>query len=274
VTVRFDVYSGLTCVNSFTRDITLLATPMLSSDAVAPICSNSDPLQLAVRLLNQNVVTGNGVFSGPGVTSGGLFNPATAGAGTHSILYIYNANNGCSNTITKTMIVDPTPIADAGPPKVVLEGGTVELTPTIITNIPVSYSWSPATWLNNPDIPKPLASPPTDFTYTLTVTSDKGCSTSDDVFVKQLKAPVIPNIFSPNGDNINDKWVIDHLESYPGCIVQIYNRYGQMIFRVVNYITAWDGRINGKDAPVGTYYYIIDPKNGRKPITGYVDIIR
>ena len=52
------------------------------------------------------------------------------------------------------------------------------------------------------------------------------------------------------------------------------NRYGQLIFRSVGYTTAWDGRVNGKDVPVGTYYYVIDPKNGRAKVTGYVDIIR
>ena len=89
-----------------------------------------------------------------------------------------------------------------------------------------------------------------------------------------LKSPVIPNIFSPNGDGIHDRWVIEYLESYPGCVVQIFNRYGQLVQKFVNYTTPWDGKINGKDAPVGTYYYIIDPKNGRKPMTGFIDIIR
>ena len=73
---------------------------------------------------------------------------------------------------------------------------------------------------------------------------------------------------------MHDKWVIEFLDSYPGCVVEIYNRSGQMIHRIVNYTMPWDGRINGKDAPVGTYYYIIDPKNGRKPMTGFIDIIR
>jgi gliding motility-associated-like protein len=148
------------------------------------------------------------------------------------------------------------------------------LAPKLVTNMPVTYSWTPGLYLSNAAIASPQASPPTDFTYTLVITSDKGCSDSDEVFIKLLKDLVIPNIFSPNGDGIHDKWVIDYLESYPGCVVQIYNRYGQLVQRFVNYTTPWDGKINGKDAPIGTYYYIIDPKNGRKPKTGFVDIIR
>jgi gliding motility-associated-like protein len=106
------------------------------------------------------------------------------------------------------------------------------------------------------------------------VTSPQGCSASDAVFVKVLKAPSVPNIFSPNGDGVHDRWVIPYLESYPGCTIDVVNRYGQPVFHSVGYATPWDGKINGKDAPVGTYYYVIDPKNGRSRMAGYVDIIR
>jgi gliding motility-associated-like protein len=222
----------------------------------------------------QNTLPGSGVYSGNGTSPTGSFDPKTAGAGSHSIVYTYTGDNGCASSISQTVIINPTPIADAGPDKTVLEGGYVVMSPTLVTGIPVTYTWTPATYLNDAAIAKPQASPPTDFTYTLTVTSDKGCTTSDDVFIKLLKDLTIPNIFSPNGDGIHDTWVIEHLDSYPGCEVQIYNRYGQMVQRFVNYTTPWDGRINGREAPVGTYYYIIDPKNGRKPRTGFVDIIR
>ena len=92
--------------------------------------------------------------------------------------------------------------------------------------------------------------------------------------MKVLKKPQIPNIFSPNGDNIHDRWVIGFLESYPGCTVEVFNRYGQRLYYTVGYITPWDGTVNGKPAPVGTYYYIVDPKNGRQKMAGYVDIVR
>jgi gliding motility-associated-like protein len=108
----------------------------------------------------------------------------------------------------------------------------------------------------------------------LKVTSDKGCNTSDQVFVKVLKKPAIPNIFSPNGDGIHDKWVISALDTYPGCTVEIFNAYGQRIYYSIGYTTPWDGTINGKPVPVGTYYYIVDPKNGRQKMAGYVDIVR
>jgi CHU_C Type IX secretion signal domain len=46
------------------------------------------------------------------------------------------------------------------------------------------------------------------------------------------------------------------------------------VYRSVGYGTPWDGNFSGNPLPIGTYYYIIEPKNGRKPMTGYVDIVR
>jgi gliding motility-associated-like protein len=150
----------------------------------------------------------------------------------------------------------------------------VTLTPALPAGIQVTYLWTPSAGLSNPNISSPVASPADDITYTLLVTSDKGCSASDKVFVKVLKSVEIPNIFSPNGDGIHDRWEINYLESYPGCTIDVYNRYGQLIYHSVGYKNPWDGKVNGKDAPVGTYYYIVDPKNGRAKRSGYVDIIR
>ncbi|WP_165760478.1 MBG domain-containing protein [Niastella populi] len=108
--------------------------------------------------------------------------------------------------------------------------------------------------------------------YQVLVTHPSGCSTRFTTRVLQ-QTLIIPNIFSPNGDGIHDRWVIENLQNFPGNVVQVYNRYGQAVFKMTNY-TPWDGKVNGKEMPVGTYYYIIDPKNGEKPVTGYIDIIR
>jgi gliding motility-associated-like protein len=64
------------------------------------------------------------------------------------------------------------------------------------------------------------------------------------------------------------------LESYPGATVDVYDRYGMLVYSSIEYAVDWDGTRNGKSLPIGTYYYIVNPKNGRKIITGSVTIIK
>ena len=270
--VKYVSYSGINCVNSITKIITVLATPTLQFNTINPVCSDAPSFLISqAQLLNG--LPGTGVFTGTGISSSGIFSPAT-GAGVYTLRYTYTGTNSCKNFVEQTIEVYPIPSVNAGPDKVVLEGGSVALTPALNADLTVTYLWTPSTGLDNPSFPSPLVSSTNDITYTLTVTSDKGCQASDQVFVKLLKAPTIPNIFSPNGDGVHDKWEIAFLETYPGSTVEIYNRYGQLIFHSVGYNKPWDGTINGKQAPIGTYYYIVDPKNGRKKVAGYVDIIR
>jgi gliding motility-associated-like protein len=189
-------------------------------------------------------------------------------------LFVFNSFGCRSTTATNPVTVHPYPVVDAGPDKFVLEGGTVVLQPVVSGN-DLNYVWTPDVYFAGSNTVKnPVVRGVDDQTYLLTVTARGGCKASDNVLVKVLKAPVIPNVFTPNGDGVNDKWVIKYLETYPGCVVQIFNRYGQLIYRSVGYSSPWDGTYKGSPLPAGTYYYVIDPKNGRKQVGGFVDIVR
>jgi gliding motility-associated-like protein len=90
---------------------------------------------------------------------------------------------------------------------------------------------------------------------------------------KAAKSLSISNAFSPNGDNINDRWIINGLREF-NCVVEVYNRLGQRVFRSVGYQQPWDGTISGKPLPVGTYYYVIDLRNGDEPLSGNITILK
>ena len=189
---------------------------------------------------------------------------------------LYTVNSlGCnSDTITKVYNVYPYPHVNAGPDRFVLEGGSILLETVTFANDPL-YTWTPDLYLTDNRIARPrVVNPKTDMTYRLTVTGRGGCQLSDDVFVKLLKFPVIPNTFTPNNDGINDKWVISFLNTYPDNRVQIFTRSGKLVFESRGYNTPWDGTLKGKPLPFDTYYYIIEPGNGRDPVTGYVTIIK
>jgi gliding motility-associated-like protein len=176
-----------------------------------------------------------------------------------------------SDAMTVTII--PAPKVELGYDRFVLEGGAVVLQPTI-TGPAVSYTWTPPQWLSSTTQRTVTATPASDITYALSVTGPGGCTVTDTIKITVLPPPVIPNVFSPNGDGTNDKWNIKALEKYPNCVVQIFTRYGQKIFHSNGYNTPWDGTHNGKEMPVGTYYYVIEPGNGRPRFSGYVVILR
>jgi len=84
----------------------------------------------------------------------------------------------------------------------------------------------------------------------------------------------IPNVFTPNQDNINDFWVIRNIEYYPNAEVYVYTRWGTLVFRSRGYQYPWDGIFDGKLLSNGTYYYVIILNNGTPALTGHVSIYR
>ncbi|WP_411275197.1 PKD domain-containing protein, partial [Daejeonella sp.] len=273
ITVRMLAFSGLTCVDEEIVSVTLHAVPRVQFDPMPDICSDSKPIQLTQAKEIHGVLSGIGSYTGKGVSPIGIFSQAIAGVGTHTLTYTFVADNGCIDAKTETITVNPVPTANLGPDLLVLDGRTIKLPATVSGNI-VSYKWSPSTYLNKDDILFPEATPTDDVTYTLTVTTDKGCTASSKIFIKVLKMPQVPNTFTPNGDGVNDTWKVKYLEDYPGATVDIFNRYGVKLYQIVNYISPWDGTNNGSELPTGTYYYVIHPKNERKSMYGSVTIIR
>lgn len=274
IRVRMLAYSGGSCADEEIQTIILMAAPSVSFTALANVCQEVTPFRItqASELSGQ---TGTGTFSGPGLSSTGIFNPALAGVGIHTLQYIFSANNGCSESISQTITVMPTPLVNAGRDTLILEGGETKLN-AIASGSNLTYKWFPSTGLSRDDIPDPVASPTDDIIYTLTVTSDQACAAMDNIRIKVLKQPEVPNAFSPNNDGMNDLWNVKYLESYANATVKVFSRYGGIVYQSnKGYSKPWNGQFNGIDLPIGTYYYIIDPKTkGRQVISGAVTILR
>ncbi len=83
-----------------------------------------------------------------------------------------------------------------------------------------------------------------------------------------------PVAFSPNGDGYNDVWFIENINLYPKSVVQIYNRWGQLLYEEKGIDGFWDGTYNGKPVPTGAYIYMIILNNDEKTRTGTLTVIR
>lgn len=143
------------------------------------------------------------------------------------------------------------------------------LTDGDLTGITITYWRDPATTipLNNP---KALDA---SGIYYVRLENVFGCAKIIPVSVL-ITPPPPPNVFSPNGDSINDVWVIDGLQPYPLSTVDIYTRYGQPVFHSTGYNKPWDGTFNGKPLPVGTYYYVITLTKQMKRMSGSITLLR
>jgi gliding motility-associated-like protein len=271
--VKFRSYSGTLCVDEITKTITVNASPSVQFLTIADTCFNINPFALT-QASETGGVPGTGVYSGRGIVSGSnIFNPSVAGVGTNTIRYTFTSNTGCIDYKEQTITIYPVVNVNAGPDRTVLEAAIITLEP-IVTGNALQYLWTPNQYLNNNTIINPVVSGVQDITYTLSVTGTGGCIFSDQVFVKVLKFPNVPNTFTPNNDGINDNWLIQNLSDYPNVRLQVFNRYGQVVFESKGYTKPWDGTMNGKSLPFGTYYYVIEPGNGRQPVTGYVTLIK
>jgi gliding motility-associated-like protein len=171
------------------------------------------------------------------------------------------------------------PGLDAGPDKQLQQGQGAVLGGA--NDSKLSYYWEPAIYLSDPTSPNPTfkytgADPAKqELTYKLYV-NDGACTQSDEVkiTVLPLYADVtqehIPNIFTPNGDNINDSFSIPVLEQYPENELVVVNRLGNEVYRRKGYQGNW----NGSNVTAGIYYYQLYIKTLDKYIKGWVEIVR
>lgn len=101
-------------------------------------------------------------------------------------------------------------------------------------------------------------------TYAVTVTID-GCSTTDSIEIAKDCYVTVPNIFTPNGDGVNDYFFPRSLmsKSLKTFYMSIYNRWGQKIYETkLTDGRGWDGNMNGVPQPAGVYVYSIEAEFG------------
>ncbi len=194
--------------------------------------------------------------------------------GTYRYALIATNGMGCNDTTIKTVTVTASPVIDAGRNVRIFDNQIAQLNP-MGGNPSFTYLWTPATNLSDPTAEKPTSDTRESRTYTLTVTDTNGCFASDTMRVLYEEPITFPSGFSPNGDGKNDVWNLDFIEAFPNTTVQVFNRWGQVIFESRSYTEPWDGSFEGKAVPSGTYYYIIDLKDDKfDPFTGPITIMR
>ena len=192
-------------------------------------------------------------------------------AGEHTIQVFDTL--GCFSEYT-IFVDEPLPLlVDLGPDTTIQLGDSIQLDPAIGSILPIdSIFWSPQVFFDCgvPDsvlCDEPWVAPLETTSYMLTVVDTNGCFGTDQIIVDidKNRNVYIPNVFSPNGDGINDLF-----KMYTGVGVErvnyfrIFDRWGELLYQDQNflpgdfYIGGWDGSFKGKAMNVGVFIYIAE----------------
>jgi gliding motility-associated-like protein len=182
----------------------------------------------------------------------------------NSITYTVTISSGNCESFTEnvTIIVDGASFVNAGPDQIVVSGESTELTAFSPGNFNFNWFDSDGNFIA---ATQTISTGPITETTTFEVqVGDNACRANDLVNIIVLEScedgqVTIPNVFSPNGDGIND---VFRIETGLGVStvdnVKIFNRWGEMVFQAEGVFDSWDGTQNGKVLDPGVYVYYLD----------------
>ena len=200
-----------------------------------------------------------------------IANPIATPLTTTEYRLIGVSDKGCSDTQYVTITVHPDAVINLPDSINIYPGETYFMEPG---GNCVYFQWFPDAGLSNAQISNPKVNPDVNTRYFVTATTENGCTIYDsvDVLVKNTVIDM-PNAFVPNNTSFKASVRgIAKLQSF-----QIFNRWGEKVFETSDINRGWDGYLNGKPQPMGTYVYIIEGVTTEgKPFkkTGNVTLVR
>lgn len=245
------------CATTTTLTITLIPNIVISISALQnPICAG-----------DSTTLTAGGATSYLWSNGLGTANPVTVTPASTTIYTVTGTLNGCTDTASIILTVNPVlPTVNLGYDTTLCQGTTLTLDATTSNAI---YLWQD----NSSNSTFIVAQ---QGTYWVEVNNSCGI-TSDTITIlfKYCDCNIyIPNAFSPNGDNINDKFFPILHCAYSEYNFLIFNRWGEKIFETNSSTDSWDGNYHGKISPMGVYVYLVTYKSGREDSeTNYGSVI-
>ncbi|MCX6306349.1 MAG: Ig-like domain-containing protein [Bacteroidetes bacterium] len=229
---------------------------------------------------------GKGILTGTG-TLFPVYSPATGETGAVTITLTVYGQEACIDVQAADdfqLVIYEAVKADAGVDQLIPAGSSAALAGNANSGSgSYSFRWEPAGLFENNASENATTKAITNDTTIYLVVKDltSGCSNTDSTRLTVFAKPVedyegcikIYNTITPNGDGLNDQWIIDCIENFPANKVTLFDRWGDKINEFENYdniSVVWKGTtLKNESLPDGTYYYIIAIKNGGT-YTGWV----
>jgi gliding motility-associated-like protein len=215
-----------------------------------------------------------GTWSGTGIIDSinGTFDPSVAGTGTHSVIYNSPGNSGASDTIS--IVVHPSSfVVDYSVTKPNCFGAAdAQIDFSVLGGTPpYTYNWGNSSADTSPIVGLNSG------IYHFTISDINGCKVNlETIYVSDGNRDClrIPDAFTPNGDGVNDEFIIENLIFYTESVLQIFNRLGQLLYEGGPNSDPWDGTYNGNPVPAGSYIYVLALKTELEDVVGVVTLVR
>mgnify|MGYP002276805289 CR=1 FL=1 len=243
--------------------IAILVNDESATDSQVDLCEG-DTMKLSVGETLSNIEWSNGSISHEIFVTDG---------GTYSVTAVAEGNSCNSSDAITVNTIDGVHVEILTERTKIKKDESIQLEATGAEE----YEWTPVETLDYANVSNPIATPNVTTTYTVTGYNYLQCtgSASVEIFVegdRTIEVDAQP-VFTPNGDGVNDLWVIDNSEVFNGCNIVIMNRNGQTVYEAPNYNNDWDAKMNGTDLPEETYYYVIQCSTDEVH-TGSITIMR
>ncbi len=188
-------------------------------------------------------------------------------------LFVEDAK-GCQWAEEIVLPAPPSFDVDLGADQTILLGDTLLLIPGLSSTEPLSFNWSSTIPFTEPTLAEQVIRPSETAYYVLEVTTAEGCTTRDTLLVTVVEksAVYLPTSFSPNGDNINDRWVV-YAGNQVALVerVQIYDRWGNRVYMQQNFPPndpdyGWDGQFEGQSVNSAVFSCLVEVvlQNGQR----------
>jgi len=238
--------------------VTVVPKPTVNAGTDIMICYNGST-QLNAQTNAASFTWSNAAS----LSNANILNPTATPVNTTSyILTATNPASGCTKPSYDTVIVTVLPKVNAfaGNDTVIIASLPLQLKATG----GVTYQWSPAAGLDNPNIQGPIAlldGNPEYVTYTVTVADQAGCSDTSSITIRVYKTGpdiFVPTGFTPNGDGRNDVFRPIYIGMQTIDYFKVYNRWGKLIYsNNAKDGSGWDGTINGIKQNTGAFVWIV-----------------
>lgn len=271
---------NIQCPDTVSRRITVNPLPIADYSYLNACQSLPAQFKDESLVIPGNILGWNWNF-GDGSSNSSIKNPVHTftTAGVYNVVLTAISNNSCAATISKTVGINPQPVAQFG----MTNDPTIALEPVYFSDFSAPTG-SITTWLwSFGDESSGTGSSPTHiyqnsgmYVITLTVFDNNGCSDEVSKNIEVQILPQVPTAFTPNKDNNNDLLFVKG-GPFENITFRVYNNWGELLFETNDQKIGWDGTKNGKEQPVGVYVWtlVVDMYNNRQvKKNGDVTLIR